>query len=324
MSADAELLIEQTETHLMRLASAVDVAQDAAEPTPTGILVGRAQQHSAAWHGMRSAGIGGSEVAAILGLSPWQSPFSLWHAKRAGWVSEPNEEMRWGTAIEPALLAWWFEDHPYEPYGVQGGSYHHRGRRWQLANPDAIAIAPAVGELVIVEAKKASSDDQWGEPGTDQIPPYYRVQAVHYMDVLGIGMTSFVVTNLGRAPVYYWIEYDPDEARLIRGHAAAFWRSLLLDQPPELDGHTATYAAVRRLHPDIDGTDVDVDPWTAVEWRIAKRRRERAEKRARLTTLRLLDAMGPARRAFTDGTPVARRQPARGGSVALYEIGPKS
>jgi putative phage-type endonuclease len=274
---------------------------------------------------MRSRGIGGSEVAPILGLSPWQSPFSLWHSKRNGWVSEPNDEMRWGTAVEPALLAWWFDDHPYEPYGVRGGSYHHAGRRWQLANPDAVAVNRGVGELVIVEAKKAPDDETWGAPGSDDVPIYYRTQAMWYMDVLGVRLASFIVTKYGRAPVTYWVEYDPDEARLIRGHAAAFWRSLQHDQVPELDAHPATYAAVRRLHPDIDGTDVDIDPWTAVEWRIAKRRRDRAEKRARLTTARLLDAMGPARRAFTpDGTPVARRQPARGGAVALYEIGPKS
>ncbi len=145
------------------------------------------------------------------------------------------------------------------------------------------------------------------------------------MDVLGIDLASLIVTNLGRAPVTYWVTYDPDEARLIRGHAAAFWRSLTHGTPPDLDGHAATYAAVRRLHPDIDGTDVDVDPWTAVEWRIAKRRLDRAQARHRQTAARLLDAMGPARRAFTpDGSPVARRQPARGGSIALYEIGKTS
>jgi putative phage-type endonuclease len=298
-------------------------AIDAAQPMPTAVLAGKAPDHSEAWHGMRSRGIGGSEVAAILGLSPWQSAFSLWHTKRAGWVSEPNDEQRWGTAIEPALINWWFDEHQFRRYGVQGGSYHHRSRRWQLANPDAVAQDDD-GHLVVVEAKKAPDDETWGEPGTDQVPPHYRTQAVHYMDTLGIPLASFVVSKYGRAPVTYWVHYDPEEARLIRGHAAAFWRSLQHDQAPELDGHAATYQAVRRLHPDIDGTDVEVDPWTAVEWRIAKRRLDRAQHRHRQTAARLLDAMGPARRAFTpDGSPVARRQPARGGSIALYDTGSK-
>lgn len=307
---------------LVDASAAADRLLDAAQPMPTGVLLGRARTHSDAWHGLRSRGIGGSEVAAILGLSAWQSPFSLWHTKRFGWTSEPDDEMRWGTALEPALLKWWFDAHPeHRRWGVPGGTYQHRGRPWQIGNPDAVARSDS-GELVVVEAKKASSDETWGAPDSDQVPIYYRVQGVHYMDVLGIGRCDFVVTNLGRAPVFYRVDYDPDEARLIRGHAAAFWRSLVHDIPPDIDATTATLRAVRKLHPSIDGTDTEVDPWTAVQWRIAKRRLDRAQGRHREASARLLHAMGDARRALTpDGTPVARRQPARGGTVALYEIG---
>lgn len=292
----------------------------------TGVPVGSPDVHSPEWHAARATGIGGSEVAAILGLSPWESPYSLWHAKANGWISDPNPEMEWGTYLEPALLAWYRDNAPdLDDVEEHPGLFVHRSRRWQRAAPDGIAWLASVDDTSvprIVEAKKASSDDEWGKPGTDEVPPYYRVQVVWYMDVLGIDTADLVVTNLGRSPEIYTVTYDPAEARLLRGHAAAFWRSLRHGVMPDLDSHAQTLQAVRRLHPGIDGTDVVVDPLTASDWSESKAALKAAEERARLDASRLLDAMGEARRALTpDGTPFARRQPGRGGSVSLYPIG---
>lgn len=298
----------------------------------TGVPVGSPDVHSPEWHAARAQGIGGSEVAAILGLSPWESPYSLWHAKANGWISDPNPEMEWGTYLEPALLAW-YRDHADDLDDLEHapGLFVHRSRRWQRAAPDGIAWVTDDtcdgGEKVprIVEAKKASSDDEWGTPGTDEVPPYYRVQVVWYMDVLGIETADLVVSNLGRSPEVYRVTYDPAEARLLRGHAAAFWRSLRHGVMPDLDSHAQTLQTVRRLHPGIDGTDFTADPVTASDWLAAKTALKAAEDMARLRTSELLDAMGEARRALTpDGTPFARRQPGRGGSVALYPIGGKA
>lgn len=317
---------EATGDAVTAAAEAVDAfacALDDRMPMPTGILLGHWPSQSEGWHAARSSGIGGSEAAAILGLSPWLSPFALWHAKSGGWVdSESTPEQAWGTAIEPALLAWWRTAHEPEgwsTYGVPGATYVHRDRTWQHANPDGIA-QHRDGRLCVVEAKKASSDDDWGQPGTDEVPPYYRVQVVHYMDVLGVDLASIVVTNFGRAPEFYWIERSEAEAELIREACADFWQSLLDGTPPPLDGHAATYRTVRRLHPDIDGTDVEVPADIADGWRLAKAQKKAVEMTANLMTSRLLQAMGTARRALVDGAPVARRQPSRGG-VALYEIG---
>jgi putative phage-type endonuclease len=297
--------------------------------TWTGVPVGSPEVHSPEWHAARAAGIGGSEVAAILGLSPWESPYSLWHAKTGGWITDPDPEMEWGTLLEPALLAW-YRQHADNPVDLDEspGLFVHRSRRWQRAAPDGIAwIADGPDgdgstSPRIVECKKASSDDDWGRPGTDEIPPYYRTQVVWYMDVLGVDVADIVVTNLGRAPDVYVVTYDPAEARLLRGHAAAFWRSLQGGVMPDLDGHAQTLQAVRRLHPDIDGTDVTVPADLAEAWADAKAALKGAEQAARLHASELLDAMGDARRALTpDGVPFARRQPGRGGAVSLYPIG---
>ena len=49
--------------------------------TPTGVLIGTFSPGSEEWLAARADGLGGSEVAAVLGLSPFESRFSLWHRK---------------------------------------------------------------------------------------------------------------------------------------------------------------------------------------------------------------------------------------------------
>lgn len=65
------------------------------------------------WHAARANGIGGSEIAAVLGLSPYESRFSLWHRKKGliGPVEE-TEEMYWGKEHEPAICRRFAREHP--------------------------------------------------------------------------------------------------------------------------------------------------------------------------------------------------------------------
>src|SRR5512141_1477370 len=103
---------------------------------PTGVLLGDEPVHSAEWHALRRNGIGASEVAAILGLSPWQSPYSLWHAKAHGWITDPSPEMQWGTAMEPVIRRQWAADHGIAVY--TSGTWAHHSRPWQRCNPDGL------------------------------------------------------------------------------------------------------------------------------------------------------------------------------------------
>ncbi len=283
----------------------------------SAVLLGQFSAGSPEWHAARASGIGGSEVAAILGLSPWQSPFSLWHAKANGWESSQSPEMEWGHYVEPALLAWYFDHSESVEEFSRGGTYARPGRRWQHANPDALGTEyGAFGrrELVVVEAKKGGDED-WGRPGTDEVPVHYRVQGVWYCDVLDAARADFIVTNYGRAPRVYTVRYDPEEARLIRGHAAAFWRSLQHGIEPPLDDHVETIATVRRLHPEIDGTAVAVDEQLLLDWHVKCAAKRVAEAEEREANARVLAAMGDARRAQINGRNTAIRVPSQGGAT---------
>ena len=57
------------------------------------------------WLQYRQQGIGGSDVASLLGLSKWKSALELWLEKtgQADAFSVENEAMYWGNVLEPVI-----------------------------------------------------------------------------------------------------------------------------------------------------------------------------------------------------------------------------
>ena len=110
----------------------------AAGPT----LLGWFEPGTPEWHAARANGIGGSEIAAVVGLSPHESRFSLWHRKK-GLVGpvEENPQMRWGKKHEPTICAEFAELHPEWIVHISG-TYAAAGRAWQIANPDRLLYRP--------------------------------------------------------------------------------------------------------------------------------------------------------------------------------------
>src|SRR6266540_7228681 len=86
--------------------------------------------------------IGASELAAVLGASPYASPFSLWWAKQGGAWSEQTREQRRGHAYEPAIGGMFAEDHPDLFVCRPGaGLWGHPVHRWLVCTPDFLAVA---------------------------------------------------------------------------------------------------------------------------------------------------------------------------------------
>ena len=60
------------------------------------------------WHAARAKGIGGSEIAAILGKSSWSSPTDIYMRKIPQFANEPqpaqSEAARWGNVLEDSII----------------------------------------------------------------------------------------------------------------------------------------------------------------------------------------------------------------------------
>lgn len=287
---------------------------------PRAVLVGRWPNGSPEWHAARAHSLGGSEIAAVLGLSPYDSRFSLWHRK-AGEIGpvETTPEMEWGTRLETAITAKFFDEHPeHSDEDGPAGTWAHPDRPWQHANPDRLIYRlnenGTVTVVALLETKFSLFGDGYGQPGTDEVPIHVRTQALWYLDVLGLDHATVAVLVGGYDYREYTITYDPDEAAQLVTAGAAFLDDVANRVRPDIDDHTATYQAVKEMHPDITGAEVELTDDTAIAFIDAKHAEKAAKDRARQATARVADEMGNARRAVWNDRTIATRQ-ARGDST---------
>jgi len=273
----------------------------------TAELVGTFESGSTEWHEARTAGIGGSEIGTIMGLNPWESAFSLW-AKRTGQIPNPpieNWAVRFGKAFELPILELWAEEHP-EYTVFTTGTYRSQSDPFMVANPDALARHNDTGELVVVEIKTARS-------GWDKVPPQYVAQVQHYMSVLHLER-AVVAAVAGWNYEEHWFEADAFQQATQLDAARRFWQHLDAVVQPMWDGSKATYEAERRMHPEIDGGEVDLGD-VGLELLAAQAEFDEAEADLLRVKSEILGAMGSAKYGYVtvDGKKqnVAMRQ-ARG------------
>jgi putative phage-type endonuclease len=292
------------------------------------VLLGQHEPNTPEWDGLRSRGLGGSEIAAVVGLSPRQSRFSLWHLKR-GTIGKQNvnDGMRWGTLLEPVVCDYWATQHG-EFWSMDAGTYRHHEREWQLANVDRLlypteGVTSKTSPLGILEVKTAHQYDahEWGY-GPEDIPPYYRCQVLWYLDALELPVAHLAVLIGGSDYREYEVPYSPDEAEWLREQGREFWQSVTDGVQPDIDGSDATYEAVRTLHPQINGDTVEIDPDLHQWFHDSRKAAEAATAEHQAAKATVLDAMGEAKYGEVNGERAFRRQPARGNNVALYPTPP--
>lgn len=264
---------------------------------------------TAAWMSKVTA----SKVAAILGLSPWESPYSMWLKMHGDIPADDGTNVAAksrGHYLEDGIIRWWLDQHP--EIESHGGQFYKEHDGWAAATPDLHAASTE--GIVVVDAKSAARDDDWGE----EPPTYYLAQSVWQMWVCDADV-AYIAALLGPGLTLreYRIERDRDLEAQVVAQCRAFYDSLHMDTAPALDTSLATYEAVRALHPDIDpDLDIELDRELAHEYVTASLAKKDAEERERAAKTRLLDAMGRARIATCDGAKVARRQ-ARGDAISL-------
>jgi putative phage-type endonuclease len=289
-------------------------------------FIGRYETGSPEWHQARAGALGGSEIAAALGLSIFESPFSLWHRK-AGQIGpvEDNGEMYWGRIHEPQLRAEFAKRHP--EFAVYGdvGTWRDAEHSFIVANPDGL-VYPA-GTLPagmfplpseVWEGKCARSRTGWGEEGSDDVPVYYRAQGLWYCRVFGAARVRFSVLFFGCEYAEFVVEYDETEAQILIERGSAFVQSLLDNIRPAIDSHEKTYAAVREMSGGIEDFDVELERDLALPYLEAQQAYTAAVAARRLHTARVMDAVGTGRRATWIGEPIARRQ--RKGDAAPFLV----
>jgi putative phage-type endonuclease len=291
------------------------------------------------WHEVRRQGVTASEIAAVMGISPWESAFGLYWKKVNDWRDDGNEFTSAGRHLEDAIAEWWIaENDPLENLQLGwAGLYASADRPWQLATPDRLIYQscpacggtgfgrddPEYGEMVcqecliagyidppvaLLECKwVAYSWDGWGEPGTDEVPVYYRAQALWQLDVLGVDEVHFAVLGPGGFRAYL-VRRDEADLAVMRAAGAAFHARLESGEAPDLDGHSATITTLRKLHPSVGEGDVEVPLSLAEAYAYARAARKEAADLVDQCEAEIRAALGSEfNRAVCNGKLVASR-----------------
>lgn len=143
-------------------------------------------------------GIGGSEAAAIVNMSPYDTVRDLWErkvlGKKAPNVSD-NEYVSKGVRVEPVLRALYQANHPevtieYYPFDL----LYQQDRPWLFATLDG-EIVKGDGSRGILEIKTATPNGKEGwKKWEEQIPSNYHIQTLHQLLSTGF---DFVVLYAG-------------------------------------------------------------------------------------------------------------------------------
>ena len=240
---------------------------------------------TAKWADERRRRIGASEIAAVLGLSTFASPFSLWWSKQNEWDYEQTMAQRLGHDLEPIIGGLFAERRPDLLVCRPAWSlWRHPTFDVASCSPDFLAVAGVTGRVWIepVECKSDEGGPDWGKPGTDEIPEHHRMQVLWQCGVLG-APRGHVVRVAGKRYTDYVVEYDDAQAGWFAGavdEARAFVASLELGVEPEIDGHKATTSTLGRLN---DKLIVEPDDPDAYAWIDDERADEYARRRLQLS-----------------------------------------
>lgn len=178
----------------------------------------------------RSTGVGGSDIAAILGLSRFKTPLTVYLEKRGELGPQPdNDAMRWGRYLEPVVRQAYADATGYE-VRVPTSMLRHPRHEFAVANIDGFVDGDA-GR--IFEAKTARTADGWGDAGSDQVPQAYLLQVQWYMEVTALPVADVAALIGGSDFRIYTVEADRELQQMLLDAAAEFWLRVQRGEPPE-------------------------------------------------------------------------------------------
>lgn len=213
----------------------------------------------------RSKFIGGSDVAAVLGVSPWKTPYELWLEKthRAPKeVIDPQRQKRFdrGHRLEPIVLEMLIDRLQDEGHDVQllrtNELYQDAEHPFMACEIDFELMLD--GEHVNGDCKTVHpfAAKKWGEEETDQVPIEYAAQFMQGLGITGrnrcivatlIGMDDFLI---------YWVDRDQETIDGIRGRVAQYWNENVIgDTPPD----PISYDDASAIWAKANGTKIEAD-----------------------------------------------------------------
>lgn len=263
----------------------------------------------------RTKYIGGADIAAILGISPWKNVVDLWMDK----ITPPKENgynaaaKRRGTRLEPYIRDMIVEEHGLQivefnqRYPDQDIPYFASEIDFEYLDEETGQVEN--GEIKTVHPFKAK---EWGDINTDLLPIHYVAQVQW-----GLGIKRRrrckVFALIGDELKPYQIERDDETIEAMRMRADEFWNKYVLPkiQPPLDYQNKDIIETLKRLYPGTDGTVIEANAmhehWRAV-YETSKDMVSKYENMIDGAKAHLLSEMGNASGIrFADGKAFTRK-----------------
>jgi putative phage-type endonuclease len=178
----------------------------------------------------RSKLLGGSDIAAVLGISPWKTPLDLWRDKTQPRGDGPTRAVlkrgiRWEGAVAEMLV---------ERLQEQGHTVEIVASNRRYRDPELPFLAAEIDfEIRLDGAEEITNCElktvhpfrlrEWGESGSDSLPVHYTAQVMH-----GLGVTrrrdGMLAALFGADELrVYPVPADGETIAALRERASAFW-----------------------------------------------------------------------------------------------------
>jgi len=243
-------------------------------------------QGSTEWLDYRRRMFNASETAAVLGISPWMTPYQLWMLKTGRSTQEVTAPMARGTRLEPEARAAYEQQtgQVMQPLVMQDGRFS--------ASLDGINLA---GDLT-VEVKcpfRGKQSTLWREAVEGRIPAHYAAQVQHQLMVAGA------------TTAHLWV-YADSEGILLTVRRDEVLMDTIRAKWDEFAEYLDTHVAPPLT--DADSAQRDDPAWVgaALAYQEAKRRAEAAD-----------EALEAARKALVG---LARHPRETGGGVSVVRL----
>ena len=194
--------------------------------------------------------IGSSSVGAILGLSPWSSPWDVWARSHGLTESSSSAATQRGHILEPAIGAHYA--HLNNVIIKKGPEYEAEPligpESWMHARPDFF-VDSEKGKWLLEIKSTRKFDHKWGVSGGNGVPPYYAAQCIWQMAVTDddrCDLAAFATMNDEYRS--FIIHRDSNvETKMIDYVRDWYDRHIRGGAPPEIDGSTSCSRSLAKL-----------------------------------------------------------------------------
>lgn len=185
---------------------------------------------TAHWLRMRKQGLGASDAAAVLGLSKWGTPLSVYLDKLSDSIDDTmSDRQDWGHRLEEPI-AQWVRERKNLDVTASPGLIRSEEFPWLLATPDRLVNAGDVVVPLEIKSSDAFMADTWKEG----IPLNYQIQIQQQILIMGAPYGYLVVLHGGNSPEFYTVPADREFHEQLIRLTRDFWENHILAQiPPE-------------------------------------------------------------------------------------------